>query len=173
MKKKKRYPYNIYIIGFMGSGKSTLLRAFARIYRMDVCDTDKEIEKREGMSVRDIHKNKGMDYFIEKELELLKSLDRRKGMVISCGGETPLTKEKLDIIKKGKAVFLKTPADETVKRIIRRDTRPTAAGKSKEELLKMLLKYEKEYEPFADIVVDTDRQSACDAAELIISKLYI
>ena len=173
MKKKRRYPYNIYIIGFMGSGKSTLLRAFARVYRMDVCDTDKEIEKKEGMSVSEIHKNKGMDYFIEKELEVLKSVDHRKGVVVSCGGETPLTEEKLDIIKRGKVVFLKTPAEETVKRILRRDTRPTAEGKTKEELLEMLKKYENEYEPLADIVVYTYSQGASEAADLIISKLYV
>ena len=54
----------IFLIGFMGSGKSTLGRALAqRVPGCAFIDLDEEIERRAGMSVREIFDTLGQERF--------------------------------------------------------------------------------------------------------------
>ena len=58
----------IVLVGMMGTGKSTIGRKLANKLNLQSYDSDKIIEERQGLSVRDIHDYRGEDYF--------KNLDR-------------------------------------------------------------------------------------------------
>ncbi len=83
----ERFNGSIYLCGFMASGKSTLGKALADKLGWDFRDLDTVIEQKEGMSITEIFKEKGEDYFREKECEYLLSLTREfKGAVALGGG---------------------------------------------------------------------------------------
>lgn len=172
MEKKRNYNYNIYLVGFMGSGKSTLGDTLSRVYRLEVVDTDRVIEKAEGMSVFDIFSEKGRDYFVEKEVELMRKLGKRKGLIVSCGGEAPLVPENLEIMKKGKIVYVKTPIEQILRRVRRRHTRPLLENKSNAEIAEMFKDRADVYADIADIIVCTAGKSRERVAEEVIEQLY-
>ena len=78
---------NISLIGFMGSGKSASGRALADLTGYEFIDTDSVIEKKAGITIKEMFKEKGEPYFrkLERDVfeELLNSSSRK---IISCGG---------------------------------------------------------------------------------------
>ncbi len=171
MEKKRVFRYNIYLIGFMGAGKSRLGQTIRRIYRMETIDTDKAIEKKEGLTVREIFETKGRAYFVEREIELMKKIALRKGLVVSTGGGTPLTPENLEVLRQGKVVYIRTPFPEILKRLRRRGTRPMIDGKTDEEIFQLMKEREKVYESAADMIIDTEGKKAEEIAAEIMDRL--
>lgn len=171
MEKKKNYRYNIYLIGFMGAGKSRLGQTINRIYRLETIDTDRAIEKKEGLSVREIFESRGREYFMEREVRLMKKLSGRKGIVVSTGGGTVLQEENREIMKAGKVIYIRTPFEEILKRVKRRKTRPMIDGKSDEEIYELMKAREKIYEDTADYIIDTDGKKAEEIAAEVIELL--
>ena len=171
MEKKKNYRYNIYLIGFMGAGKSRLGQTINRIYRLETIDTDRAIEKKEGLSVREIFESRGREYFMEREVRLMKKLSGRKGIVVSTGGGTVLQEENREIMKAGKVIYIRTPFEEILKRVKRRKTRPMIDGKSDEEIYELMKAREKIYENTADYIIDTDGKKAEEIAAEVIELL--
>ena len=55
----------IYLIGMMGSGKSSVGKILAKRLQFSIIDIDKEIEKDEKLSIKEIFKKKGENYFRE------------------------------------------------------------------------------------------------------------
>lgn len=171
MEKKKNYRYNIYLIGFMGAGKSRLGQTINRIYRLETIDTDRAIEKKEGLSVREIFESRGREYFMEREVRLMKKLSGRKGIVVSTGGGTVLQEENREIMRSGKVIYIRTPFEEILKRVKRRKTRPMIDGKSDEEIYELMKAREKIYEDTADYIIDTDGKKAEEIAAEVIELL--
>ena len=65
---------NIILEGFMGSGKTTVgIRLSYKLF-MTVVDTDKLIEKEQGMTVSEIFEKEGEEAFREMETACLKKL---------------------------------------------------------------------------------------------------
>ena len=57
---------NIVLIGFMGSGKTSVGKRLSLVLKREFIDTDDFIEKREGMTINEIFKEKG-----EEEPEII------------------------------------------------------------------------------------------------------
>src|SRR6056297_927328 len=101
MNTTKRQKGHLFLTGFMGVGKSHFGQLLADQLQVTFFDTDREIEKREGLSISTIFKNRGEDYFRSKEKETLKSILRSLSSpsVISLGGGTFLNSVLLMQIK--------------------------------------------------------------------------
>ena len=84
------FHYNIVLIGFMGSGKSTISDYFSTMFAMETVEMDRIIAEREGMGISDIFAVYGEEYFRNLETSLLAELQKKKNVVISCGGGTPM-----------------------------------------------------------------------------------
>ena len=82
----KKENTSITLVGMPGSGKTHIGKELAFKLGYKFVDTDKEIEKEEGMSVKEIFKLKSEKYFRNKEEELVKKLAFKKKLVISTGG---------------------------------------------------------------------------------------
>ena len=78
---------NIVLIGMPGSGKSTAGVLVAKALNLDFIDTDLMLQRKENMTLSEILKTKGKDYFIKAENELLLSLNVEK-TVIATGGSS-------------------------------------------------------------------------------------
>ena len=91
---------NLVLLGMMGVGKTTLGKIVAKKQNLEFIDTDANIEKKNLMSISEIFKKKGEDFFREEEeIEALKSL-KKSNSVIALGGGAFINKKIREYILK-------------------------------------------------------------------------
>ena len=153
--------YNIFLIGFMGVGKSTISEYLSTMYAMESIEMDQVIEEREKMSIPDIFKVYGEEYFRDLETELLKEFQTKRNAVISCGGGTALRECSVTEMKKNGRIVLLTASPELIyDRVKDIDNRPVLFGRKTVEGISGLMEQRREkYEAAADIVIRTDNKS--------------
>lgn len=156
--------YNIVLIGFMGSGKSTISNTLHQMYAMDVIEMDQVIADREGMSISKIFETHGEEYFRNLETGLLRELQNRKGVVISCGGGVPMRDENVIEMKKNGKVILLTASPETIlDRVKNNHDRPLLENNKNVAFISELMeKRRSKYEAAADMIIRTDGKSAAE-----------
>lgn len=162
---------HVILIGYMGSGKSTV--GFRLSYKLKRCliDTDKLIERREGMSISNMFALKGEAYFREKETECLNSLFKELGgRIISLGGGTPVREENREIIKRlGKVIYLKASADTIYERVKYDTSRPLLQCENpRARIEQMLSERDPIYAGIADIVISVDGKKMKDVVKEIV-----
>ena len=162
---------NIFLIGFMGTGKSTIAKFLNRNYGMEMLDMDEAIEEQESMSISDIFKNNGEDYFRDLETNLILQLKTKTNTVISCGGGVVLRPENVQGMKESGKVILLTASPETIlERVSRNDKRPLLNGhKNIEDISKMMEDRRPRYEAAADVVIDVDGKTVEDICKEIMN----
>ncbi len=157
---------NIFLIGFMGTGKSTIARNMKRKYHMEILEMDETIVEREGMSIPDIFSIKGEMYFRDLETALLKEIQEKDNVVVSCGGGIVLREQNVESMKKSGYIVLLTASPETIlKRVKRDENRPLLKGKKNVKAIQELMEARREkYESAADIQIcvdQTDSRKVC------------
>lgn len=129
----------IFLIGLPGSGKTTIGKALAEALGVPFVDLDAEVEKQEGLTIKQIFDHKKEDYFRRVEsTQLRKWCDTKNDFVMATGGGAPVFFDNIQIINQsGKSVFLDVSAREIARRITltNRSERPLFA-KSDAEALK-------------------------------------
>ena len=155
--------------GFMGCGKSAVGRELALRLGTGFIDTDTEIERKQGQSIRHIFDTAGEEAFRQMETaELYGLMLDDTDAVISLGGGTPMRAANLPVIKRlGRTIYLKAPADVLNERL-KSGTygRPMLSGYDLEQRVTELLRSrEGRYLDIADAVVeirDEDVGSVCE-----------
>ena len=77
---------NLVFLGMMGSGKSSIGSLVAKKLNLEFIDIDKEIEKKLGISIKEIFESKGENYFRELEEKITLNKLKLNSTVISLGG---------------------------------------------------------------------------------------
>ena len=162
-----------YLIGMMGSGKSSVGKLLANKLQFSNIDIDKEIEKDEKLSIKEIFEKKGENYFREIESKYL--LRKRKLAVVSCGGGIILYKKNREFLKtSGYTIYLKSSIPTLEKRLLNENGRPLLSNDNlKETLINIYSKRKTLYTSAANTTIITDRGSVKEVCELIIKKLKI
>lgn len=128
----------IFLIGLPGSGKTTTGRALAKAMKLPFVDLDAEIEKTEGMPVREIFSMKTEEYYRQVESKVLKQWCSKSGdYILSTGGGAPCFFDNMEVINvSGISIFLDIATYEIAKRMMRSDLtqRPLLAGSSSDEV---------------------------------------
>lgn len=173
IKKETAHRKNIILIGFMGTGKSSVTRMFHERYFMQIVEMDDLIVEREGMSIPDIFAAKGEAYFRAAETELLRELQQKENLIISCGGGTALRDENVKLMKENGYVVLLTAKPETIFSRVGQDTnRPVLNNRRSVEGIRELMEQRQpRYEAAADITVQTDDKSIEQITSEIIHAL--
>ena len=83
----------IVLVGLMGTGKTTVARLLAEHRHVELLDTDKLIEAREGRSIREIFSESGEDTFRELESEILRECLHRPGSPVIAGAGGVVVRE--------------------------------------------------------------------------------
>lgn len=126
----------IFLIGMPGSGKTTVGKLLAQKMEMPFIDLDVEIEKREGLKIKEIFADKGESYFREVESKVLKEVaTRNTNFVVATGGGAPCFHHGIDIINQnGTSVFLDVSIDDLITRVKKDLDRPLLVAAGQEEL---------------------------------------
>ena len=109
---------NIVLTGMPSSGKTTV----GNLLNLDgftFFDSDKEIEKHCGCTIKELIAQKGERYFRDLETEVIKELSLESGRIIATGGGAVLRQENITALKRNGKIFfidadinrLKTTAD--------------------------------------------------------------
>ncbi len=108
----------IYLTGFMGCGKTTVGPLLAQRLEAPFVDLDEEIERRAGMTVREVFERQGEPAFRQMEAEALRGTFTAPDVVVAVGGGT-LTFEgnAREVSARGLSVWLNLPFATIVSRI--------------------------------------------------------
>lgn len=154
---------NIVLTGMPGSGKSTVGK---RIYMdgYEFIDTDAEVEKACGCTIKELIAAKGEEFFRNLEAEVIRDVSSRSGRIISTGGGAVLRAENVRALKRnGKLFFL----DAKLSRLRATSDRPLSDTEDK--LVKLYHERLGIYKATADVTVP-DLGEADAEAEYILAK---
>jgi shikimate kinase len=128
----------LFLIGLPGSGKTTIGKELAKELNIPFVDLDLEIEKLEGMPVREIFSHKKEDYYRQVESAQLKWwCTKSESFVMATGGGAPCFFDNMEAINKsGKSIFLDVSAREITKRMMKTNIaeRPLLASTTEDEV---------------------------------------
>ncbi len=161
---------NIVLIGMPGVGKSTIGVILAKILGYQFLDADLVIQKREGMLLKEIIAEKGIDGFIQIENEVNRSLNAHK-TVIATGGSVVYGKEAMEHLKKiATVVYLEIGLPALCRRLGNLKKRGVVLKEG--QTLKNL--YEERiplYEKYADLTVNEHKCTIEQTVEKIVDLL--
>jgi shikimate kinase len=158
----------------MGSGKSSAGKRIAALLRWKFADTDRLVEKNEGMTIPEIFASVGEEKFRLAEGLALSEVSGRTRTVVACGGGTPCSEVNMAVMKStGVTVYLKLPEKILVSRLSHSgNRRPLLNVADNAELItrvrELLGKRSHWYEQ-ADLVIDGENTSEEEMTALIAS----
>ena len=130
---------NLVFLGMMGSGKSSIGYLVSKELDLPFIDVDSLIVKNTGMSISEIFKKKGEDYFRNlEEKTTLKSLKKIKNIISLGGGGFINTKIRNEILANHFSFWLNWNESTLVKRIKDSKKRPLAFKSTVQEIRTMI-----------------------------------
>lgn len=162
----------IYLIGMMGSGKTTIGQKLSTYLMSEFIDIDAQIERQSQMSITQIFKQYGEEYFRQLETDTLISTNNQNPVVIATGGGVVVTSENCDFLQNEHVFFLHGSSDLLWSRVVGNESRPlvTTEQEFKERYEQRLPMYE----TVAKYKIDIENKTIKDIiAEIlfIISKI--
>ena len=168
----------IVLVGLMGTGKTTVARLLAEHRHVELLDTDKLIEAREGRSIREIFSESGEDTFRELESEILRECLHRPGSPVIAGAGGVVVREQnramLDEVRNaGTAVivWLHARPEVLAERTAKGVHRPLLDNDRLGTLTQMSEDRGPLYASVADIVIDVSDRSIESVVDLLIDAL--
>ncbi|MGF1528583.1 MAG: shikimate kinase AroK [Candidatus Competibacterales bacterium] len=161
---------NLILVGPMGAGKTTIGRRLATALQWAFCDSDREIERRTGVSIPLIFELEGEAGFRAREKTVLEELCRRQSTVIATGGGAVLDAANRRCLKaSGRVIYLRVSVDEQLRRLARDNQRPLLQTDDPRRRLETLAaQREPLYREIADWVVTTDDQGATHVVQQLL-----
>jgi len=169
----------ISLIGYMGCGKSHVSKILSEKINFRLIDLDKEISRRNKLTIPEIFEKKGEIYFRKLEREALEEiLATEENIVLSLGGGTPVYYNNMEIINhNSKSIFLRASVATLSERLSKqKEKRPLIAHISDEDLPEFIAKHLFERNAFyskAQFSVVTDSRTPEDIVNEITEKLYL
>ena len=161
MMEKNTFKYqdnrSIVLVGMMGVGKTSIGKLLSSETILPFYDSDNEVELLLDLSISDIFKKYGENYFREKEGEIFESLINKSQSVIASGGGSFINQKTQEKIKKKCiSIWLRANEETLFERLKNSKKRPLLnVDNQKEMLLSLLKKRENEYSK-ADIEITVD-----------------
>ena len=165
---------SITLIGMPGCGKSTIGRQLARLRQLPFLDSDHEIERFLGCSIREFFDREGESAFRDVEQRVIvETLSAPHVRVIATGGGSVLRQANRAAMKAhATVVYLHTQAEDLARRLSRDTQRPLLqVADPRQRLRDLYAVRDPIYREVADIVVDTAHKSAAMLVNLISMQL--
>ena len=163
----------ISLIGYMGSGKSHIAKLLSDRLGIKLIDLDKEISKKNKMTIAEKNKKKGEIFFRRQERALLEEIVATEdSCILSLGGGTPAYYNNMELINQNsESIFLRTSVKNLTERLLKqKHKRPLIANISDQDLPEFIAKHLFERNIFynkAKYTVNTDDKTP----EMIVEEL--
>jgi shikimate kinase len=164
------------LVGMMGSGKTTVARLVAGRLGRPHMDTDAEVERAAGSSVREIFAARGEPAFRSEESRVLASvLAAPVPTVISVGGGAILDPRQREALRRsGTVVWLRARPETLARRVRTNAQRPLLvdadSGEGRTEALARIGAERRAlYEEVASTVIDVDDLTPRDVADRVVA----
>jgi shikimate kinase len=172
-------PTNLFLIGYRGSGKTSVAAELAALLGWPWLDTDVEIERRAGKSIREIFADEEEVGFRRREAAVVAEAAAGERHVVALGGGAVLWPDNRQALAGRGAVVWLQASPQTLWQRIRDDPttfarRPnlTAEG-GLAEVERMLAQREPLYAAWADWIVPTEGLSPAEVARRIVQQLRL
>jgi shikimate kinase len=164
---------NIFLVGPMGAGKSTIGRYLAKTLKRVFYDSDREIEKRTGVSISWIFEREGEAGFRVREQKVIAELTELKNIVLATGGGAIMSDDNRRALRsQGHVVYLAASEEQLIKRTAKDKTRPLLqTDDPQKQIIELLEKRDPLYRNVADIVLRTGEQSIQHTVTDVIKQL--
>ncbi|NMC64068.1 MAG: hypothetical protein GYA55_12970 [SAR324 cluster bacterium] len=164
---------SIALIGMMGAGKSSIGRIISEKLCFDFVDLDEELEKRQGMKIREIIDRKGEASFRNLEASLFSEYVESENVVFSCGGGLILRLENRNLLKKHfLTIWIHASEEELASRVAQDINRPLLSGyDTKSRLKELFLERRPFYAEVADLFMSSQHSSERECAERIMYEI--
>ena len=154
---------NIVLTGMPGSGKSTVGKLL-NIDGYEFVDTDEQIEKRCGTTIKELIAAKGEKYFRDLETDVIREISSQGCKIISTGGGAILREENIRCLKRNGRIFF---IDAELSRLYATEDRPLS--NTEDKLVKLYNERIDIYRSTADVTVP-DMETAEAEAKYILEK---
>ena len=162
---------NLVFLGMMGSGKSSIGNLVSKELDFPFIDIDSLIVKNTGMSITEIFKNKGENYFRNLEEEItIKCLKKIKNVISLGGGGFINAKIRKEILTNHFSFWLDWDESILIKRIKDSKERPLAFNSSDQEIRTIIKNRSKIYSN-AQFKINCNKLTKTEIVEKII-KIY-
>ena len=160
---------HVVLVGLPGSGKTTVGEGVASALGRPFLDLDREIERREGMTIAQIFGERGEYAFRQLERALTEELKDVGGMILSPGGGWIASPENVLLLRPpARFIYLRVRLETAIKRLgPQRATRPLLVRPDPLGELRRLYEARKAAYEAADDSVDTERLSAQQVIETV------
>ncbi len=153
MKSKK----NIVLIGMMGSGKSSIGKILSKKLNISFIDIDRKIEEVESLSISDIFKKNGENYFRKIEEKISLKYLKSENNIISLGGGGFINLSIRKFCQKTCLSFWLNWKNETlIKRIYKSKKRPVVMNLTRDKINSLIKERSKIYE-LSDYKINCDK----------------
>jgi len=158
-----------------GSGKSTVGRQLARCLNWRFADSDVEIERQLGYSIRSYFEQQGEAAFRDLEQRVLEQLMEESNLVLATGGGAVLREaNRLRLSTRARVVYLRSTPEELFRRL-RHDThRPLLQVRDPLRRLRELF-HERDplYRTVAEFTIETGRPTVKMLVGMILMQLEL
>ncbi len=164
---------NIFLVGMMGAGKTTVGRLLANSLEKNFYDSDREIQKRTGVSIPIIFEIEGEAGFRKRETEMLSELVKIGNIVLATGGGAVLSAENREMLKRsGTVIYLRATIDDLWRRTRHDKNRPLLQTHDpRTKLTELYTQRDPLYRETAHIIVESGKRSARHLAQLLSQQL--
>ena len=163
---------NLVLLGMMAVGKTTIGKIVAKKHGLKFIDTDKIIERKNLMTIKEIFEKKGEKFFrIEEKKEVLKLL-KKDSCIIALGGGAFINKTiRKNVLKDTMSIWLDTDIKILSQRVSWNQNRPLLEKEKNYEKLNELYTQRKNNYKLADYKIVCNKLSKEDIVKRII-ELY-
>jgi shikimate kinase len=166
---------SLVLVGLPGSGKSTVGRTLARRLQLPFRDSDHEIERRTGCSIREFFEREGEAAFRDLEQEVLAWLAVTPDLVLATGGGAVLREANRRAIRDaGHVIYLRSSPEELWRRLRHDTQRPLLQVQDPQARLRQLhAERDPLYRETAHFTIETGRPSVPTLVNMVLMQLEL
>ncbi len=167
--------FSIALVGMPGCGKSTVGRHLARQLGWRFVDSDHEIERQIGGSIRTFFEQQGEAAFRDLEQQSIAALTQQPATVLATGGGAVLRPANRLALRAGcKVIYLRSSPEELFRRLRHDTQRPLLQVKDPLRRLRELFhQRDPLYRDACDYVIETGRPSVPNLVNMILMQLEL